>query len=138
LIDEGLFMKNIPVLLVLILIWVMGGVAQAFYLQPSIEFHYPRYSPYPPVLGPAIDILPSGFVTINVGDETYYYCNGIFYQKIMRDQKYAIVPPPIGAVVFSIPQGYQYMFIDGISYYAYEGVYYKRVLEGYRVIYPPV
>jgi hypothetical protein len=128
-------MKNIPVLLVFVFTWVMGGVqAYAQFLQAPSE----PYSPYPHVLSQPIDILPHGFITINVGYETYYYCNGIFYQKIMRDQKYVIVPPPIGAVVFTIPQGYQLMLIDGISYYEYQEVYYKRVLEGFKVISPPV
>jgi hypothetical protein len=133
-------MKNIPILLFFILIWMEGGttLVHAFYLQQSIELSSPSYSPYPSVLSQAIDILPQGFVTINVDSETYYYCSGIFYQRIMRDQKYVVVPPPIGAVVFTIPSGYQYMFIDGISYYVYEGVYYKRVLDGYKVIAPPV
>jgi len=112
--------------------------AHAFDLQESIEFPSPNRSPYPYVLSAPIDILPQGFVTTTVGDDTYYYCNGIFYQKIMRDQKYVIVPPPIGAVVFTIPQGYQLMLMGGVSYYEYQGVYYKRVLAGYKVIYPPV
>ena len=114
--------------------------AHALYLQQSLDLANPNYSPspYPATLGQAIDILPEGFVTINVGDETYYYCNGVFYQKVMRDQKYVITPPPIGAVVFNIPDGYQYMFVNGISYYVYQGIYYRRVLEGYKVIEPPV
>lgn len=112
--------------------------ARAFYLQQSIEFSQPNHSPYPYVLSQPINILPQGFVTINVGDDTFYYCNGVFYQRIMRDQKYVIVPPPIGAVVFNIPQGYELMFMDGLTYYEYQGVYYKRTLAGYKVIYPPV
>lgn len=126
-------MKNI---LAFIFIWVAGSITQAHaqLLQGPGEL----YSPYPHVLGQPIDILPHGFITINVEDETYYYCNGIFYQKVILEQKYTVVPPPIGAVVFTIPQGYQLMLIDGVSYYEYEGVYYKRVLEGYKVIFPPV
>jgi len=121
-------MKNIPLLLVFIFTWVMGEL-------PEVQAFSP---PYPYVLSQPIGLLPSGFVTINVGEETYYYCSGIFYQRIIREQKYVIVPPPIGAVIFSIPQGYELTFIDGVSYYEYQGVYYKRVLEGYKVIYPPV
>jgi len=128
--------KKIFVLVVFIFIGG-GTLANAFYGQQSIELSSPVYSPYPPVLSPAIDILPQGFVTINVGDETYYYYQGIFYQMIMRDQKYVVVPPPVGAVVFNIPKNYQYMFIDGASYYVYQGVYYKRTLEGYKIILPP-
>lgn len=93
--------------------------------------------PYPQVLSPAIDNLPQGFNTILIGDETFYYSNGVFYQKIVRDAKYVVVPPPIGAVVFDLPVGYQYMFTNGKALYVSNGVYYKKVLEGYRVTFPP-
>lgn len=129
------------ILIFLLSIWgFMGSYvsAQAFVLQNSVEFAYPHDTPYPNALGQPIDILPQGYVTITVGDETYYYSQGVFFQKIMKDQKYLIVPPPIGAIVFSIPQGYQQILVNGMSFYEYQGVYYKQVLEGYKVIYPPV
>jgi hypothetical protein len=134
------FMNGMLVKMVYVFIWVWVGVTQAhaFYLQDPAGFSYPGYPAYPYVLSQPIDILPQGFITINVGDETYYYCKGIFYQKIMQVQKYVVVPPPIGAMVFNIPQGYQLILIDGAAYYESQGVYYKRTLEGYRVIYPPV
>jgi hypothetical protein len=120
-------MKSLLLILVLVYVLVMGGTvpAQAF------------FSPYPNVLSRPIDILPQGATTINAGDDTFYYCKGIFYQKIMRLQKYVIVPPPIGAVVFTIPQGYQLLLIDETPYYEYQGVWYRRVLEGYKVVFPP-
>jgi hypothetical protein len=124
-------MKRMQARAIFVVIWM------ALIALPAQAFSY-FYSPYPPVLSQPIDILPEGFITINVANETFYYCKGIFYQKLMRDQKYAIVPPPIGAVVFDIPIGYRYLFIDGVAYYEYQGVYYQRVLEGYRVIFPPV
>lgn len=129
-------MKNGIVFLIAGFICFMAATmdAHAMLLQGPDNFS----SPYPSVLGQPINVLPPGFVTINVGDEIYYYCSGVFYQMIMRDQQYVVVPPPIGAVVFNIPQGYQLMLINGTSYYEYQGVYYKRVLEGYKVINPPV
>jgi len=99
---------------------------------------YPKEFAYPPVLSQALDALPDGFITIGAGYETFYYSKGVFYQKIVIDNKYTVVPPPVGAVIFCVPRGYQYLFLDGTSYYVYRGVYYKRVLEGYEVIYPPV
>lgn len=122
-------MKKIFFLAIFALIVLGTGLSNAF--------EYAYSNPYPAVLSPAIDILPHGFVTINLDDETFYYCNGIFYQKIMHDQKYLVVPPPIGAMVFDIPAGYQYMLIDGTAYYVYQGVYYVRVLDGYKVVLPP-
>jgi hypothetical protein len=129
-------MKNITVILFFILISSCAGGREAYALFPQ----GPREAspPYPYVLSQPVEVLPHGFITIGVGEETYYYSNGVFYQMVMREQKYVAVPPPIGAVVFTIPQGYLLMLIDGVSYYQYEGVYYKRVLEGYKVIYPPV
>ena len=120
-------MKNISVIWIIFFIWVMVGAksADAF------------YSPYPDVLSQPIDILPQGFTTISMGDDTYYYCRGVFYQKTVMEQKYVIVPPPVGAIVSDIPVGYELMLINGMIYYEYQGVYYKRVLEGYGVIFPP-
>ena len=129
-------MEKISVWGVIVFIGLISSTiqAQALLLQGPNDLT----SPYPQVLSSPLEDLPRGFITINVGYETYYYSKGVFYQKIMRDQTYVAVPPPIGAVVFTIPQGYQLMLIDGVSYYEYQGVYYKRVLEGYKVIYPPV
>jgi hypothetical protein len=104
----------------------------------SFGFSYPAYPPVQAIMSPSLDSLPSGFVTLTVGDEMFYYANGTFYQKIVRDDKYVVTPPPIGAVVFDIPPRYQYFWVDGEAYYVVRGVYYKRVLEGYRVIEPPL
>ena len=133
-------MKNILAILFFILIcdWAGGGQANAFVFQETIGFSNGCFSPYPYVLSQPIDNLPQGFITINVGYDFYYYVNGVFYQKVMREQKYVIVPPPIGAVVFAIPQGYELMLINGVSYYEFGDVFYRHVLGGYRVIYPPV
>ncbi len=137
------FMRKIPVILALAMMGQMGGVlgvlpAHAFYGQDSIGFSTLPYPPYPYVLSRPVEILPQGFETIVAGDETYYYCQGIFYQKVQLIQQYVIVPPPIGAMVPDIPQGYQLMLINGTAYYVVQGVYYVRLLDGYKVIYPPV
>jgi len=126
------------ILLVLIFIW-MGGLlpARAFDLDENTGFCTFGPYPYPPALSPAIDNLPEGFNTIILGTETFYYFNGTFFQKIVRDAKYAVVSPPIGAVVFNLPEGHQYMLIDGRAFYVVGGVYYKKVLNGYKVILPP-
>jgi len=130
-------MKGISVILFFFVIWgwAGGSSTHAQFWQGPNQVYSP---PYPYVQSTPINNLPHGFITIGVGQETYYYCEGVFYQKVIREQEYVIVPPPIGAVVFTIPQGYQLILIDGVSYYVYEGVFYKHVLEGYKVIYPPV
>jgi len=120
--------------LIILLVYLMGMmIPQAYALMPG------GYgSLYPQVLSQPIDILPSGTITLIVGPETYYYANGVFFQKVILEQKYVMVPPPIGAVVFHLPLGYKLMLIDGITFYEYQGVFYKRVLDGYKVIYPLV
>lgn len=130
-------MRNISVTLIFIMILgcLKAGSAHAQFSQGPNQMYSP---PYPYVQSTPINNLPYGAITIGVGQETYYYCKGVFYQKVIREQTYVIVPPPIGAVVFTIPQGYQLMLIDGASYYVFEGVFYKHVLDGYKVIYPPV
>lgn len=118
-------------------VWALIGTVAGMPLEAK-AFYLSSYTAYSLTFSRPLETLPSGFVTINVGDETFYYSNGIFYQKIIRDQKYAVAPAPVGAVVFRIPKGYQYVMMDGKAYYMYKGVYYKRVLEGYKVIYPPL
>lgn len=107
---------------------------------PSFAFYAgpPGYTAYPAVFSTPLNVLPPGFTTIVAGPETFYYNDGIFYQKIMLDQQYVVVPPPIGAVVYKIPQGYQTMLMRGALFYMYGGVFYRRVLEGYKVVAPPV
>jgi hypothetical protein len=114
--------------------WVSVQTAHAQFMEEPGQFAAP---PYPYITSPLITNLPEGFITIRVGLETYYYSNGDFFQKIMREQKYVLVPPPIGAVVFDLPTGYELMLVDDLSIYVFKGVYYKRVLEGYKVIFPP-
>ncbi len=126
------------IIITIIMASVPLAVIYASDLQQSVELSHPVNSPYPPVLGTAIDNLPEGAATVRVGHEIFYYFNGIFYRKIMLDQKYIVVSPPVGAVVSKIPQGYQYLSIHGKYYYEHQGIYYKRVFHGYKVINPPV
>jgi hypothetical protein len=134
--QEGGVMKKI--IMTIIMASVPLAFAYASDLQRSVELSHPVRSPYPAVLSSAVDNLPEGFTTVNVGHEIYYYSKGIFYQKIMHDQKYMVVSPPVGAVVSKMPEGYKYLSVDGKYYYEYQGVYYKRVFHGYKVINPPV
>ena len=126
-------MKKILVFLFFVLVWIVVGV-EASHASSNDSYYL---SPYPNLFSQLIANLPQGSITITVGQETYYYGNGIFFQKVIREQKYIIVPPPIGAVVFSIPQDYQIMLMNGMSFYENHGIYYKRVIEGFKVIYPP-
>jgi hypothetical protein len=92
---------------------------------------------YPYVFSQPLVSLPAGASTLIVGNETFYFLKGSFYQFNMREQVYVAVPPPIGVVIYNLPPGYQMMISNGVAYYLYNGVYYKRLLNGYRVIEPP-
>ncbi len=114
------------------------GRAESLYAPDAIEISPVYDSIYPRQLAQPLDILPEGFNTVVAGNSIFYYGNGVFYQRIMLEQKYVQVPPPIGIVVTSIPDDYQLMVLG--RYYVYEshGIFYVRVLEGYRVIPPPI
>jgi hypothetical protein len=102
------------------------------------SYYYNKPHTYPLVISQPLAVLPPGSTTVIVGPQTFFYHEGIFFQKSMRDQKYVVVPPPIGAVVHAIPEGFQMIMQQGLALYEYNGVYYRRVLEGFKVIPPPV
>jgi hypothetical protein len=113
-----------------------NGTGHAYMSYPTYNYNFFEYK-YSYVLTTPVDILPGDYATVIVGEVTYYYRDGIFYQKDIKEQKYIVVPPPIGGVVYSIPPGYRMIIVDGVAYYQYNGIFYKRVLEGYKIVEPP-
>ena len=100
-----------------------------YYAHSRVIYQYSDVDPDP------IVIVPNGFETIMVDGQTYYYSEGVFYQKI-GDQLVAI-QPVFGAVVDSIPQDYQIVMADGTHYLFTKGVFYQRVDQGFEVVAPP-
>jgi hypothetical protein len=98
---------------------------------------YPRQYSYASVLSKPIDQLPEGYVPLLVNGETVYYANGLFFQRVYPEQKFAVIPPPVGVTVHSIPEGHSIAVLNGHSLYEFNGVYYVRTLEGYKIIPPP-
>ena len=80
-------------------------------------------------------VLPGRFIKIAVGGLSYYYVNGIFYQK--RDRGYVVVPAPMGAVVSKLPNDHNVIMANGAQYYTYNGVYWKHTPSGYIVVSEP-
>ena len=80
-------------------------------------------------------VLPGRFVKIALGGLSYYYVNGIFYQK--RDRGYVVVAAPRGAVVSKIPHGHKVIVDNGKRYYPFKGVYWRRTPAGYIVVSNP-
>jgi len=85
--------------------------------------------------GKWFDSLPLAFATLIIAGATYYYYEGIYYQR-MRDG-YVVVTAPVGAVVTTIPLGCQPVIIDGVPYYTINGVTYRYTPCGYQVVPTP-
>ena len=85
-------------------------------------------------VNPVVIDIPSGFVTVNVDGQTYYYNGntGVVYQEVA--QEFVPVPAPVGAVVDAIPATCSIDDINGINYYICTGVYYTWTSDGYRVV----
>lgn len=82
-----------------------------------------------------VTVLPGRFVKIAFGGLSYYYVNGIFYQK--RDRGYVVVAAPRGAVVSKLPHGHKVIVDNGMRYYTFNGAYWKHAPAGYIVVYNP-
>lgn len=92
---------------------------------------HPRFYPH----GRCFDVLPLAAATLIIAGATYYYEEGVYYQR--RGNQYIVIPAPVGAVVTTIPAGYQPVIIDGVPYYAINGVTYMSTPYGYQVVPTP-
>ena len=88
---------------------------------------------YPP--GRCFDVLPLAAAMLFMAGVTYYYCEGVFYQR--RANTYVVVPAPVGAVVTTVPTGAQVIIIDGVPYYTVNNVTYMYTPYGYQVVPQP-
>ena len=85
-----------------------------------------------PPVGFQINILPAGYVNINLGSNAYYFYEGVYYQRYR--QAYRVVEPPMGAIVYALPYGYERVDYRGELLYEYAGVLYDKVYHrGERV-----
>ena len=88
---------------------------------------------YPP--GRCFDVLPLSAAMLFIAGVTYYYCEGVFYQR--RVNTYVVVPAPVGAVVTTVPTGAQVIVVDGVPYYTVNNVTYMYTPYGYQVVPQP-
>lgn len=89
---------------------------------------YPRY-------GETRISLPGSFLSISIGGSRFYYHDGVYYRRHLR--QYVVVAPPRGAVIQHIPAYYQPVIINGATYYTQDGIYYQSTPQGYIVAQPP-
>ncbi len=89
---------------------------------------HPHFYPH----GRCFDALPLAVATLIIAGATYYYGEGVYYQRMGR--QYVVIPAPVGAVVTTIPAGFPPVIIDGVPYYTINGVTYMYTPYGYQVV----
>ena len=87
-------------------------------------------------IGTAIDILPSGFVTVRAGTGRYFYHQGVFYQPYRGG--YLVVAAPLGVAVPRLPSGRVMVLVENDPFVYYRGVFYQPVPSGYIVTRAPL
>lgn len=112
--------------------------------------HYPRYqyhsiysSPYAyahfgPAFGFRINVLPFGYYPFYIGNDPFYYYQGIYYRPY-NNGGYQVVAPPLGAIVKHLPSGAKVTVINDEKYYELGGTFYQQETSAknkvqYRVI----
>jgi hypothetical protein len=99
--------------------------------------HQVRSAPRGPVIGAYIGLQPpAGSISIQVGNFSFRYDNGIYYRQTKHG--YVVAPAPRGAIIHSLPPGHARVVNNGYVYYCYNNVYYRQAPEGYIVVEPPV
>jgi len=78
-----------------------------------------------------------GMLMVGVGDDIYYYKDGLFY-TLNKEERPVRVDAPPEAIVFDLPQAARSVEIQGQSYYEYEGGWFTRVLMMGQVVYKVV
>jgi Family of unknown function (DUF6515) len=124
--DKNIKMK-IVVPLLIVVFFMQAGQVQAWGWGESRHHFYPH--------GTRFNVLPLAVATLIIAGATYYYSEGIYYQRM--SDRYVVVAAPVGAVVTTLPQGYQPVIIDGVPYYIINGVTYMYTPYGYQVVPQP-
>lgn len=107
------------------------------YYRPAYRLPY-RYVRYGPAPGIRISILPVGYSRFYIGNNTFYYNQGIYYRPY-KSGGYVVTQPPLGANVKSLPAGAKVTVIDGQKYYELGGTFYQeRVTANNKVRYEVV
>lgn len=91
------------------------------------------YVRFTPPIGFNINILPAGYISINIGSRPYYFYEGVYYER--HRHQYRVVQPPLGALVYELPYGYERINYYGKSLYEFAGVLYDKVYHHNGVAY---
>jgi hypothetical protein len=71
--------------------------------------------------------LPSGSVSLEVGDANYYYYGGTFFVPL--NAGYQVVQAPGGAIVYNLPDGCTTVNAGNITYLQYNGAYFQPIQD---------
>lgn len=119
------------------------------YYRPAPVYRYrTAYSPvyrtqgayihFGPVFGFRLNVLPFGYSSIFVGENPYYYNDGVFYRNY-NNSSYEVVAPPLNATVSRLPSNATVTVIDVQKYYQLGGTFYQEEFfennkRSYRVV----
>ena len=74
-------------------------------------------------------MLPFGYDPFFIGNNPFYYYQGIYYRPYSSGG-YEIVAPPLGATVKHLPAGAKATVINGQKYYELGGTFYQEEITG--------
>jgi hypothetical protein len=84
-----------------------------------------------------IPVLPTGFISLQIGGAPYYYYDGIYYQQAPNG--YQEVYPPVGAAIPQPPEGSVMVEAGGQAYYYAGGGFYLQQSDGtFRIAPTPI
>jgi hypothetical protein len=107
------------------------------YYRPPYRTPYP-YIHYGPAFGFRINVLPFGYSRFYIGNDPFYYYDGIYYRPY-KTGGYTVTQPPMGATVKHLPAGAKTTIIDGQKYYELGGTFYqKKITDDNKVRYEVV
>lgn len=79
----------------------------------------------------SLNRLPVGYVRFLHDDETFYYSEGVYYQK--RSHGFVIAKPRAGFRVATLPRGYRIIRDGNATFYNYNNVRYRKV-DGFFIV----
>lgn len=105
----------------------VGGKVFYYCLGAFYTRHSAGYAIAESPVGAVVRSLPADYETIEFGNRTLFYLDGVFYEGGRRSGEYVVVAAPIGAVVGHLPRDAVEVKIGDQVYHVARGVYYLPV-----------
>ena len=96
----------------------------SYHYRPIYTSPY-GYSHFGPAFGLRINMLPFGYSPFFIGNDPFYYYQGIYYRPYNAGG-YEVIAPPLGATVKHLPSGTKVTVINGQKYYELGGTFYQE------------